>query len=458
MLKTFKLWLEKDEEIPRLRRLQFKKVEIALADVLTKGIHPWQGNHIEANLGDKFLEILNSEKVKPAELGQFNYCEDVSDLRGCYYTNQSAFEELLSKVRQNVYFIESLRFAELLALAKERLQERWSHKVAYSVLSRVHPGFDETRTFLKSKDKEIKLSGYSDIDLYDLGRILSLKDFEGEDSVLISQGMPQTNFRSARFLEQVTDQRGLLRLADSIRDFQIQAKKSESIYADSVVYNCQHDGSCVTFRPELDRNESQRAWAKEVASRWRTDQGRYCFTTSIARVSEMIQDRRFVIIFPTLDYVHEREGRVSLAQMAHKRATLYRVGRYVTNLSSGYQVREVLRARRVSMGGRKEELFEKLAQLSVKVYHDQEQALEDYFGRHRFVRVAGASQNYDKPFPLLEGLDLGHMVLAMYILKHLRGNAVLDARHNNDTFGLLDLARSLINQEVSIEGSFMPVE
>jgi hypothetical protein len=50
------------------------------------------------------------------------------------------------------------------------------------------------------------------------------------------------------------------------------------------------------------------------------------------------------------------------------------------------------------------------------------------------------------------------MILTMYMVKHLRGNTILEAKHNNDTFDLLSLARSLIKREVSVDGAFMRVE
>jgi hypothetical protein len=48
-------------------------------------------------------------------------------------------------------------------------------------------------------------------------------------------------------------------------------------------------------------------------------------------------------------------------------------------------------------------------------------------------------------------------VLAMYIIKHLRGNAILDASHENDTYDLGDLATALLRGEVSVSGNFVAV-
>ena len=53
---------------------------------------------------------------------------------------------------------------------------------------------------------------------------------------------------------------------------------------------------------------------------------------------------------------------------------------------------------------------------------------------------------------------MGNMVLSIYIIKHLRGNAILEASHNNDTFDLLSLARSLVKREVCLTGLFLRVD
>ena len=172
----------------------------------------------------------------------------------------------------------------------------------------------------------------------------------------------------------------------------------------------------------------------------------------------MAEQGRNPISFPMLDYMRPGQRSTSLAKIVHRRADLYSVGDYLTSRSSGNQIREILREYKVSMSGRKEQLMEKLARLSVHLYEERRQELDTYFGEHRFIRIASERQVHKKPFPLLKNSCLGNMVLAMYILRHLRGNAVLEAAYENDTFDLIDLARSLIHREVSLEGSLMTVE
>ncbi len=458
-METFRFWLENDTEIPRFKKLKFQKVKVPLADVLTRGIHPWQDASDRDRLSEKFIQVLNSDDFKPREMEQFKYCEDVSiSPSRFYYRESSQFEETLARVSEGVHFVDGLSYTELLQIAKERLRKEWSHRTGHQSLSRTCSGFYEMRSFLKAKDKEIKLSSYSDIDRYDLGRILSLEDFYSEDGNLISVGLPLTNFRSVKFLKSVIGERGLLRLRECIKDFQIIPQTGSGVYYGQLTYNCKLEGGAIRFRPELDRDTVKRDLARAMAAKWRVDNGRYCFTTDIPRVSQMVEEEGYKIQFPTLNYLNPRDGEQSSARLAQSHAQLYNVGSYLTLHASGNAIREVLRSHNVSMSGRKEDLVEKLASLSVKIYEKHEALLDEYFTGNRFIRVHCASLGSHKTFPLLDGLDLRNMILTMYMIKHLRGNTILEARHNNDTFDLLSLARSLIKREVSVEGSFMRVE
>ena len=55
----------------------------------------------------------------------------------------------------------------------------------------------------------------------------------------------------------------------------------------------------------------------------------------------------------------------------------------------------------------------------------------------------------------MEDLDLRNLLLTMYALKHLRGNVILEASHENNTFDLLSLARALLKRELTLTGSFL---
>ena len=458
-METFRLWLEDDKEIPRFKRLKYAKVTVSLADVLKKGIHPWMGPTVHHTLKERFIQILNEEEYKPGELAQFSYCSDIAKpfySRSNGYRSLSSFEDVLQLVCERIYFIKALSYTELLDLAKERLQNNWCHKVASDLLDRAFPGFDSRRTFLKTKDKNIKVSGYADFDNYDFGRILSLEDFASEDNILIQQGIPLHDFRSVKFLDQVTDERGLLRIKDEIRDFQITTYGDRPFCEESVLYNCRRDGQAIRFRPIMDKNPAIRTLAKRFASLWRIDDGRYCFTTDIARVSRMIQESTVKISFTSLNYLKPEEGGTSSASITKSKVDRYSLGGFVNCEAACGELRDLLRQHNVSMSGRKGKLLEKLAELSVKIYKERVKELDAYFSEHRFVKVPNDSKK-GKDFPLLNGIELRNMVLRMYAIKHLRGNAILEAQHENDTFDLLSLAKSLINREDLFDAMLMKV-
>jgi hypothetical protein len=459
-MQSFRLWLEPDPDIPRFKRLAFEKVKVSIADVLKKGIHPWMGGNVHPSLNEKFAEILNSEEMKISELSQFGYGNELYCSQPAYSCNEenSSFQTTLQHIRDSIRFVDRLPYGELLEIAKERLRQMWSHKVAYRLLSRKASGFDAIRTFLKARDKNIKLSGYEDIDRYDIARVVCLDDFTGDDAILISEGIPVINFRSAAFLSQVTDERGLLRLTDSIRDFQLIVGTSTGPLDGAIQYNCQSNGDGIRMVPELEADEHLRERAKSHASCLRTDNGRYCFTMTIAKLAEMLELKGCQITFPTLDYMKQREANTSSAKIQDSATPCFAVRAFLTANASGEDIKFVLRNHSVPITGRKEDLLEKLAQLAAKQYAKAEPSLDAYFGQHRFIRAERCSKTDTDVFPLLERHDLRNMLLTMYILRHLRGNTILEATHENDTYTPLDLARALIKREVSLTGIFLRVE
>ena len=72
---------------------------------------------------------------------------------------------------------------------------------------------------------------------------------------------------------------------------------------------------------------------KEFSARWRTDSGRYCFTTDILKLSQMLEESNCEISFPTLNYIHPRQGYSSYANVLPSKVKLYSVGGYMTYIS-----------------------------------------------------------------------------------------------------------------------------
>jgi hypothetical protein len=78
----------------------------------------------------------------------------------------------LAQIHESGCFVEDLSYLQLLGMAKQELVEHWDHSLVVSLLRDMYLGFPDLRQFLKAKDKALKLSGYEDLDKYDLGKVL----------------------------------------------------------------------------------------------------------------------------------------------------------------------------------------------------------------------------------------------------------------------------------------------
>jgi hypothetical protein len=449
-MQTFRLNLIPDQRFPRFKRLAFQKVEIPLADVLLHGVHPWDCGSSIHSLNSKFVQALNGEKLFLTELKEFGYCNDFNYCSDHDYNrNVSVFERLMVNISDSIYFVEDLKYLELLAIAKKSLADNWTHKTVSALVSRVYGEFNAIRDFLKRKDKNIKLSGYDDIGKYDLSQILTLDDFEGDDKVLINEALDTINFRSAQFLSEITDKNRHLKLTDSIEHFQMRFQgKLDYPYDQIILYNATRNAESIRLYPIMPAYPVTREQAKKIAIKWRLDHDRYCFTVDIKTAEKMLLEGMFHILFPGLNYEEKEKPGTSNATLCNHATEKFEIGRFLRSNAPGNMVKDVLRKHNVSMTGRKDDLMEKLAQLSVRIYREREKELNDYFGQNHFLKIPGNGQAEHGDFPVINDCDMKNMALAMYIMKHLRGNTILEASHCNDTFDLFSLANALIKGEI----------
>ena len=459
-LKTFRFWLEPDEEFPRFKRLAWELVDVSIRDVLVGGVHPWstvpEGTDAHPSLVDAFVQRLNNETAKVAELDSFGYCHDVSAQRGYGYVRKSRFEQALEHLHKDMYFVDELSYMQLLDIAKRRLRDLWSHRVARELAERAYTGFQELRQFLKAKDKSMKLSGYGDIDQYDLGKVLSLEDFEGRDTLLISEAIPSLNFRKASWLADVTDGQGRLRVVPNIPKVTLTAIPTGSDYV-HMVWHVARDGETCRFRPEIGKSESKCRKAREFAERWRMDEGRLCFSTSLDRLSQMLERGVVTPSFPMLNYTFDYRGPVATAEVSENRVPAYFIGGFYDRKSNGDVLKDILREYGVSMTGNKAKLLQKLAKLAAKQYAERRPEMDAFFSEHRFVRINAIPPKSER-LPVLEDQPmLRNLLLSMYALKHLRGNAILDVAHDNNTYTEEQLAHALLQGKVAFTGSFLRV-
>jgi len=467
LLRTFKLWLEPDKEIPRFKRLQWRIVEVPIADVLLQGVHPWMGEEKHYSLPEAFVKWLNDESSQVAALVPFNLCWDVSSPNSfnCGYgynqAKRSRFEQTLEMVQKEIVFVDALTYPELIEIAKERLRAVWNHQTAVTLLTEAFPGFQEQRRFLKTKDSTVKLSGREDMDHYDLGSVLSLDDFAHRDVLLVSEGIPTRNFRTTRGLKSVTDEEGRLRLIPEIRHLTVSALfpgKQANSCGTHVTWQVNRNGKALHFRPELGDSRERRPAAEQFATQWRTDHGRLCFQTTIARLDEMLKQGLAKAEFPSLNYGYEnQDAQVAHAQVESSNVRTFTVGRYPTAGLSGEDLKAILRTYNVSMTGTKDVLVGKLAELAAREYEKHLENLDRYFRKQRFVRINQTVTNATY-LPVLEGVPaIGNLIVTMYLAKHLRGNAVLDPDHDNNTYTTQELAHALMRRDVTLTGAFLRV-
>ena len=224
-----------------------------------------------------------------------------------------------------------------------------------------------------------------------------------------------------------------------------------------IVYNCCREGGKVRLIPDLDKKGKKRLVARQIAKAYREDRGSYCFTVSLSTLEKMVDEPSCKITFPTLNYKDPQPAPVSLAEFRERGIETYSVGRFVTEAATVESIQEILRKYKRKVTGRKEELVERLIELTVEIYRETKTELDTYFSERKFLKIPH-SRSHEEEFPLLTGLGLRNLILTMYCLKHLRGNTILEKDYENETYPIRDLARALVTKRLTLEGSFLKVE
>jgi hypothetical protein len=455
-LQTFKLWLEPDREIPQFRRLRWATVPVSIHDILLNGVHPSFGVDQHSSLCEAVLKTVNEESSLVPELAQFGYSNDVSVHSGYGWDKTSRFSRVIEAVHDGTYFVDGLSYLELLNIAKEMLRNQWTHSIAREMARSAHPGFQELRQFLKSKDGQIKLSGREDIDQYDLSKVLTLDDFAQRDNLIISHAIPILNFRKASFLNKVTDEQGRVRLVSEIRHVTLTETIQRPDCA-PLVWRVAREGSMWRFNPDIGETRAKRKHAETFAERWRTDDGRLCFTATTEKLVEMVESDAVQPSFPTLNYNSTIPGPTAGGMVDSSLVTVFHIGRHIHAGVSGDQLKDLLHQYEVSMTGNKDQLIQKLATLAAAKYRERLPEMDRFFSGNRFIRLRCAPSTVVE-LPLLDDLAyLRNLVLTMYALKHMRGDAILEASHENSTYTEDELALALLTRKVGLQGAFLRV-
>ena len=403
-----------------------------------------------------FSDRLNGDGLKLEELAEHGYCLDIhADIGGYPYADSSPLERLLAQVGERVRFVDDgFGYQQLRQMAKEHLSQRWTHGKVWQILSRMGLNFNGLRRFLKEKAPQVKLQGYADMERYDLAELLSLEDFYDQPDLLIRLAMPGITFRKDAFIASVTEDGGYLSLLPEIKYFQLRVHSGR----ETVTYNCRRARETVRLIPDLSDGSGERALARQTADRWSDGRQRYCFSLGLDDLCDMVEGREADIAFPSLNYVEPVPSPTSQARVCEVRVAQYQVTAPVSIHDTAERIRLLLGDHGVSRQGNKAALVQKLAALSARIYGEREGKLDGYFRDHRFIRAGMGGGQQFQTFPVLQGCSLGNMVLTMYLLRHLRGDAIVQVDYEDDSYDLADLALALLERRVQLAGSFLRVE
>jgi len=224
-----------------------------------------------------------------------------------------------------------------------------------------------------------------------------------------------------------------------------------------VIWHIERNGETCSFRPDIGKSNGKRNKAREFARKWRTDDGRLCFTAPIKRFVQMVEEKAGVPSFPTLSYTYDNAGPTATAEVEASRIQAFHIGQFLGHRNANEDLKQILREYGVSMTGNKDTLLRKLAKLAVEQYIEKKPALDAFFAKQRFLRISSVPSRITD-LPILEEVSyLRNLLLAMYAVKHLRGNAVLDAQHENNSYTEEQLAHALLVGKVGFSGSFLRV-
>jgi hypothetical protein len=465
-IQTQRLRLEPDKELPELKRLRFSPTDVTVEDIFLKGIHPHSvvrvGNqHDYTGMADTILAKLNEPTAYLAELKAHNLGYEIAtpgySMYGCSETPDPV-DRLLKYLSENIYFTDDLAYEQLLAMAIARLRRIWDGGVARNMLNNLARDFASMREMVKSKNPDIKVASYAELDDIDVSRLFTVDDFITEEQLLLSFGLESRNFRRADALKAFTDDEGRLKATSSISHCQVSWGYDRIGEMPLLTYQCALTGRQIRWKPSMADNPKEQEKTRQVARVWGKGSGRYCFTSDLADMDRMIKQLQMRLSFPDLKYGGgEKSESEASAQVRQKAVMAYDAPFRVKADSSNETIKDLLRRFDWKLTGRKEDLVQRLAELMAEQYAIKAPELDEFFSNRRFIRLMHERTD-SKRLQVLQGYPLAGHLLTMYCVRHMRGNVLLEAQHENTAVGLLDLAEAILMGRVRLSGCFVPVQ
>ncbi|MCB4791248.1 MAG: hypothetical protein LHV68_05110 [Elusimicrobia bacterium] len=457
MLGVYKLSLKPDNEISSFKRLSFKSEPVPLSKVLREGIHP--GFNLEdcsdgSKIRSRLQEITNEDKYLPPELKQMDYSNEFS--HSAYdYSEKDKLKLLLEDIRDNIYFVDAdIKFQELLEIAKVQLKKKWGREAAKDILLSCYREFNELRSFVKSKDENVKITSYEDLSDIPLEKILKVEDFLAFEKVLISHGLEVHNFRYSDYLKGICTQEGYLSLKPSISEFQFRYP----VKGECIVYNALLSGDTVTCYPELSvHSERHRVLAIEFAEKYGTDT-KYCPLVPLSTIEELQNQNVLRVYFANINYEQEDNALESYAGVKKEAVKYYMIENFLNETAPAKKLREILKQFDEKISGNKVEIIDRYTDNATQEYNKLLPKLDKYFAGRKYVKVNSSNDEDGQEFVVLKDNPIKNLILTMYFIKHLRGNVMFDTGYENDAYSVSDLAKALISRKVSLEGVFVGVK
>lgn len=457
---TYQLELVPDSVIPQFRRLQYRRQDVSLQDVFIRGIHPHaavmaNGGYDNTRAREEIQVRLNAEDAAVPALKAHSVTWEIEIEPRVCGSSCDPLETLLQQLAKSVYFVDDLGYEQLVEIAIDRLRKTWNHEVASNMVRAVGRDFAGIRDLLKKKDARIVLAGFHSLNELDLSRVVSVEDFLTEEKLLIQSGIGRQNFRRAGALAKLTDDCGLLRFTPAITHCVVATRQETEHWTPFLTYRCTVEGDRVRCVPNLKPDPLQRAKAKLLAQDLGKKQGLYCFTCSINELEAATEDWHLRICFPELRYGEAKEAAAATANVKPDAVACYGETLRLLANSSNDDLRSALHKFGRPMSGKKDDLLRRLVELLAEQYAAVEEQMNAFFARYRFIRI-GIEGSRVKSFPVLADHKLRELLLAMYCLRHMRGNVILEASHVNESVKLVDLAEAILCGRVRLAGSFVP--
>ena len=458
---TYQLELVPDKAIPQFKRLQHRRANITLQDIFQRGVHPHStfiedGALDQSGAHEVMLSALNADVAYVPSLKQYHVGYEIVVSYGYFNHSPDQVEGLLRHLSEKVYFVDELQYEELVKIAVAQLRKNWRHAIAKEMAQAVGGDFAGIRDFLKRKDPSIVLTGYASLNDYDLSQVLSVDDFLTEDSLLIRSGILLQNFRRASSLKSFTDEEGRLRIFSAIKHGTVEWRREQDKQTTLLTYRCEVAGDQVRWRPDLTELPAHRDAARDVANLLGPGTGNYCFTSSMDAMELAARNPGFRLRFPGLHYKQGHAVTEATSKLKTEAIVCYSDTSSLRASDSNERLKNVLRNFGKQVSGKKEELVSRLVQLLVEEYQAREKELNGFFSRCRFMRI-GAQPKEVQHFPVLLNHKLRKTLLALYCLRHMRGNVILEGNHVNQSVTLPDLALAFLNGQVNVGGCFVPV-